>query len=117
MVVVGEGGIWRRIPALQSCVSRKLTLKQRSAEGHVFHVQRRAALVSKTIKTMLESSFAESNNNTISFQEITTPILEKTIQYCYYKVRYNNSSAKIPEFVIEPEIALELLMCSNYLDL
>ncbi|GMI53969.1 hypothetical protein ScalyP_jg2461 [Parmales sp. scaly parma] len=88
-----------------------------SAEGHVFHVNRKAACMANTIKTMLESNFQESANNTITFQEISTPILEKTIQYCHYKVRYENSSAKIPEFVIEPEIALELLMCSNYLDL
>jgi len=74
-------------------------------------------MVSKTIKTMLESPMMESQKNTITFAEISTPILEKTLQYCQYKVRYQGSTGKIPEFVIEPEIALELLMCSNFLDL
>jgi len=38
------------------------------------------------------------------------------IQYLHYKVRYSESTTKIPEFKIEPEIALELLVASNYLD-
>lgn len=34
----------------------------------------------------------------------------------YYKLRYTNSNTRIPEFPIEPETALELLMAANYLD-
>ena len=60
-------------------------------------------------------SFAESQGE-IRFPEITTPVLEKVIQYFYYKRRYQNSRVPIPEFHIEPEIALELLMAANYLD-
>ena len=30
----------------------------------------------------------------------------------YYKLKYTNSTVRIPEFVIEPEIALELLMAA-----
>jgi len=51
----------------------------------------------------------------INFREISTPILEKVIQYFYYKLRYTNSTTEIPEFPIEPEIALELLMAANFL--
>jgi hypothetical protein len=32
------------------------------------------------------------------------------------QVRYTNSNVRIPEFPIDPEIALELLMAANYLD-
>jgi hypothetical protein len=32
------------------------------------------------------------------------------------RVSYNRSPDVIPEFTIEPEVALELLMASNYLD-
>ena len=51
----------------------------------------------------------------INFREISTPILEKVIQYFYYKLRYTNSTTEIPEFPIEPEVALELLMAANFL--
>ena len=50
------------------------------------------------------------------FPEISTPILEKTCQYFYYKLRYTNHNGALPEFKIEPEYALELLMAANYLD-
>lgn len=90
-------------------------IKLKSAEGHEFFVDRRCAMVSGTIKAMLSGQFAESRGE-ISFPEIPAIVLEKLIQYLYYKVRYTNSSQRIPEFVIEPEIALELLLASGYLD-
>ena len=43
-------------------------------------------------------------------------VLEKTVQYFYYKLRHTNSSGPLPEFKIEPEQALELLMAANFLD-
>ncbi|KAG5461526.1 MAG: BTB/POZ protein [Olpidium bornovanus] len=47
-------------------------------------------------------------------------ILEKVCQYLYYKVRYDSaaadSSTEIPEFHVEPELALELLMAADFLD-
>ena len=64
---------------------------------------------------MLSGQFSESSGE-IRFQEISTPILEKVIQYFYYKLRYSNSQVRIPEFDIDPEIALELLMAANFLD-
>jgi hypothetical protein len=32
------------------------------------------------------------------------------------QVRYTNSSQKVPDFPLEPESALELLMAANFLD-
>ena len=43
-------------------------------------------------------------------------VLEKTVQYFYYKLRHTNHNGPLPEFKIEPEFALELLMAANYLD-
>ncbi|KAH8070599.1 hypothetical protein JL721_4999 [Aureococcus anophagefferens] len=103
-----------------------------SAEGHEFWVDRKCANTSGTIKAMLSGprgpppraardapraagQFTESSGE-IKFPEISTPILEKVIQYFYYKLRYTNSQVRIPEFQIDPEMALELLMASNFLD-
>ncbi|OQS06752.1 transcription elongation factor B polypeptide 1 [Thraustotheca clavata] len=86
-----------------------------SAEGHEFYVARKCALVSGTIKAMLLGQFSESKGE-IRFPDISAPILEKVIQYLYYKKRYSNSNARIPEFNIEPEMSLELLMAANYLE-
>ena len=90
-------------------------IKLISAEGHEFIVDRRCACVSKTIEAMLEGSFAESKGE-IRFPELSTPILEKVLQYFYYKVRYANGKQKAPEFQIPPEMAVELLMAANFLD-
>eukprot|EP01112_Ceratiomyxa_fruticulosa_P001247 TRINITY_DN1126_c0_g1_i3.p1 TRINITY_DN1126_c0_g1~~TRINITY_DN1126_c0_g1_i3.p1 ORF type:complete len:106 (-),score=17.20 TRINITY_DN1126_c0_g1_i3:85-402(-) len=94
------------------------TVKLISADGHEFIVDRKAALVSGTIKSMLSGpgTFTEQQLGEINFREISTPILEKVIQYFYYKIKYTNSTIEIPEFPIEPEIALELLMAANFLD-
>ena len=90
-------------------------IKLKSAEGHEFFIDRRCAMVSGTIKTMLSGQFAESRGE-ISFPEIPSAILERLIQYMYYKVRYTNSAQRIPDFQIEPEMALELLIAAGYLD-
>mmetsp|Transcript_5872 Transcript_5872/g.6728 ORF Transcript_5872/g.6728 Transcript_5872/m.6728 type:complete len:101 (-) Transcript_5872:333-635(-) len=94
------------------------TVKLVSAEGFEFVIDYRAACVSNTIKNMLSSqgNFTETELGEIKFPEISTPILEKVCQYFYYKLRYTNCPDVIPEFKIEPEIALELLMAANFLD-
>ncbi|KAH8050515.1 hypothetical protein JL720_15371 [Aureococcus anophagefferens] len=83
-----------------------------SAEGHEFWVDRKCANTSGTIKAMLSGprlaqrprapwlsaragQFTESSGE-IKFPEISTPILEKVIQYFYYKLRYTNSQVRIP---------------------
>eukprot|EP00897_Mesotaenium_endlicherianum_P002707 jgi/Mesen1/2464/ME000158S01662 len=91
-----------------------------SAEGFAFVVSRKAAMVSNTLKNMLSSTggFQETDTGEVRFPEISTHILEKMCQYWYYKLRYSNpaNQKNIPEFYIEPENALELLMAANYLD-
>lgn len=62
--------------------------------------------------------YTERSQGEIRFPEISTKTLEKTIQYFYYKLKWtdNKEGAALPEFNIEPEHALELLMAANYLD-
>eukprot|EP00899_Mesostigma_viride_P012262 jgi/Mesvir1/21036/Mv08084-RA.1 len=98
----------------------KNTVKLISREGFEFVIDRKAAMVSNTIKNMLSSqgNFTETELGEIKFPDISAPILEKVCQYFYYKLRYTNSVLEVdlPEFVIEPHIALELLMAANFLD-
>ena len=49
------------------------------------------------------------------FPEIEGLILEKVIKYLHYKQQHSKATGTIPEFVIEPEIALELLLAASYL--
>lgn len=60
--------------------------------------------------------FAEAKQGEIKFPEINAKVLEKTVQYFYYKLRHTNHGGPLPEFKIEPEHALELLMAANFLD-
>ncbi|KAH3758487.1 RNA polymerase II transcription elongation factor Elongin/SIII, subunit elongin C [Pelomyxa schiedti] len=95
------------------------TIRLMSSEGNEFIIHRECALISGTIRSMLTSPgpCMEQSAGEISFQEITAPILEKVIQYFYYKVINSpNTATEIPDFLIEPEIALDLLMAANFLD-
>ncbi|CAB4377675.1 POZ domain-containing protein [Rhizophagus irregularis] len=89
-----------------------------SKDGFEFIIERNAALASGTIKNMLSSpgQFMESEQNEVHFRDITAVILEKVCQYLYYKVRYTGSQTEIPQFQIEPNQALELLMTADFLD-
>lgn len=60
--------------------------------------------------------FTEAQQGEVKFPEINARVLEKTVQYFYYKLRHTNHGGPLPEFKIEPETALELLMAANYLD-
>lgn len=89
-----------------------------SQDGHEFILKRDHALISVTIKAMLDGpgQFAENESNQVNFREIPSHVLEKVCQYFTYKIKYTNSSQEIPDFPIAPEIALELLMAANFLD-
>lgn len=90
-------------------------IKLISAEGHEFFLHKHVAMVAGTIKIMLSGQFAESRGE-IRFPEIPGIILERVIQYLHYKVRYANSAQRVPNFNIDLDMALEMLMASNYLD-
>ncbi|KAI4369504.1 hypothetical protein MLD38_017939 [Melastoma candidum] len=91
------------------------TVKLISSEGFEFVVDKKAAMVSQTIRNMLTSpgSFAEAQLGEVTFPEISTTILEKICQYFYWSLQY--ASGKETEFPIEPELTLELMMAANYL--
>lgn len=88
-----------------------------SAEGHEFVMDRSVAVSSsKTIRLMLEGSFREAQDNIIRLPDISGYVLERVVKYLHYKAQYSHASSRIPEFAIEPEVALELLVAAKYLD-
>lgn len=67
----------------------------------------------------LEGGFAESKSNRINLPNMRGIVLEKVVEYlCWYGKYLNAKDIDIPSFEkrIMPEIALELLMASDYLD-
>nr|XP_045007500.1 elongin-C-like [Jaculus jaculus] len=88
-----------------------------SFDGQEFTVKRQHALISGTMKAMLSrpGQVAENETNEVHFREILSHVQSKV--YFNYKVYYTNSSTKIPNFSIAPEVVLELLMAANFLDL
>jgi elongin-C len=64
------------------------------------------------------SSVSEADTGEINFREISSPVLQRVIEYCYHKKKYMSadSQVSVPEFPIAPEMALELLMAANFLD-
>ncbi|KAJ1334395.1 hypothetical protein BSLG_007550 [Batrachochytrium salamandrivorans] len=91
------------------------TVKLISADGFEFVLDRKYAMASGTIKNMLSSPVITLPLS-ILIPKYRAIILEKVCRYLYYKVHYANTIQEIPEFPIEPEIALELLMASDFLD-
>ena len=65
---------------------------------------------------MSPGDFVEGQQGEVRFPDINAKVLEKTVQYFYYKMKHTNHSGPPAEFKIEPEEALELLMAANYLD-
>ncbi|KAL7752661.1 elongin C [Sorochytrium milnesiophthora] len=94
------------------------TVRLLSSDGFEFVIDRKCAMASGTIKSMLSSPgrFTESQQNLIEFKDIKAIVLEKVCQYLYYRVRYTNSTSEIPDFKLEPDYALEVLMVAEYLD-
>mmetsp|Transcript_11732 Transcript_11732/g.17212 ORF Transcript_11732/g.17212 Transcript_11732/m.17212 type:complete len:102 (+) Transcript_11732:131-436(+) len=88
-----------------------------SSEGLEFFLERKVAMAgSGTIRTMLEGQFRESSENLIRFPDISGYILERVTRYLHYKAQHSQSTTRIPDFVIEPEVALELMIAAKYLD-
>jgi transcription elongation factor B subunit 1 len=65
---------------------------------------------------MLEGGFKEAEEGVVRFPDIQGMVLEKVVKYLHYKFKHAKSTGKIPEFEIEPEVALELLVAANYLN-
>ena len=90
-----------------------------SSDNVEFIIKREHAMVSGIVKAMLNGPycFTESETNVIEMKDIGSNVLEKVCHYMAYKYKYNNGQTEIPPFEIDPDISLELLMASNFLNL
>merc|ERR1711982_112883 len=89
-----------------------------SADQHQFFLDRRIAYECDTFRKMIEQdAFQEGQTQEIKLPTITGKLLEKVIEYLYYKYKYTDSRVPIPEFQIENDDVLDLLLVANYLNL
>ena len=63
------------------------------------------------------SAFSEKETNEMRLSWCPSHVLRKVCLYFQYRARYTDSAsaAEIPEFPVEPEIALEMLTAANFL--
>ncbi|AQZ10714.1 ELC1 (YPL046C) [Zygosaccharomyces parabailii] len=88
-----------------------------SSDKREFSISREAAMVSPTLKAMLEGPFKEKNGR-VELPGIEGNVLAKTVEYLQYNLRYRAqpNQEDIPEFEIPTEMALELLLAADYLN-
>ncbi|XP_037960356.1 elongin-C-like [Teleopsis dalmanni] len=92
-----------------------------SADGHSFIILKEYALISATIKAMLSGPrpFRERELHELRLREIQSHVMQKVCLYFQYKIYYESTVANlhdVPEFPIEPEVAVDILMASNFLN-
>merc|ERR1712216_356312 len=95
-------------------------LKLISADEHTFYLDRRIAYECDTFRKMVEQEgqgLKEQQSNEIKLPTITGKLLEKVIEYLYYKYKYTDSKVAIPPFDIDDDVVLDLLLVANYLNL
>lgn len=90
-----------------------------SYDGFEFVVDYEAACISKTIFNMLSSDgvFTESELGEVQLREVSGCVVEQVCKYFYFHLKYQNTPVQnIPEFKVEPEIVLDMLMAANFLE-
>ncbi|KAJ5069928.1 elongin-c [Anaeramoeba ignava] len=97
--------------------SNEETITLVSSDQKNFQIPKSAALLSGTIKTMLTGpgNFKEQQTGIINLPKIRGEILAKVVEYLLYKFKYEDTPER-PEFKVETETALELLMAAHYLE-
>ncbi|KAJ3443442.1 elongin-c [Anaeramoeba flamelloides] len=84
-----------------------------------FELSKDLVLLSGTLKAMLtgHGSFREKQTGIIQLKNIRGEVLKYVVEYLKYKKKHQDSNKEIPQFHIPTEIALELLMAANFLEL
>lgn len=89
-----------------------------SSDGFEYIILRELAMISPTLSSMLDENFEfqESKLNRIVLQEIDSFLLEKVVDYLYYNRKYSDQD-DVPDFDIPTEMALELLVAADFLNI
>jgi len=111
MSAAGAGG-GAAAPNEHALLGGSVTLK--AADGTAFVVERRVAMVSGFLRTLLSSSIP--SGGAVDFPDISAPTLARVVEYMKFKTAHAGSRGPLPHFEVPPEAALELLVASNYLD-
>jgi len=92
-------------------------IKMKSNEGHEFILGFQEAVQSETIFDIFNMhTSVEAMHNELRFSLLSTNILEKIVEYFYYKSRFSNGfSGPIPQFQIDNTDAFRLLSASKFL--
>lgn len=123
-------------PVDQSNISPATYVRLVSREGHEFLVDRECAKVSRLIKHYLNSQQQggsggsapasvkevvmdeyqqEGAMTVVRFPYTSAQLLEKTVQYFYFKHRYESDPENRPQFHVPFEIAVDLIKVATLL--
>nr|XP_045587459.1 elongin-C-like [Procambarus clarkii] len=94
-------------------------IKLISCDDHEFIIKRKDAFTSNLIQAMMSSSTTciEQEKNEIHFKTIPSYLLQKACTYFTYNTQFKkNEITTDPEFQIENNIALDLLLVADFLD-
>ena len=93
-------------------------MKMISADEFEFAIPKDEAMKAGALASMMmrPGEFEENEENSINFQEIYSRTLKQVALYLSFKQKYSNSEKALPEFPIQVEISLDLLMVANFLD-
>mmetsp|Transcript_31446 Transcript_31446/g.90168 ORF Transcript_31446/g.90168 Transcript_31446/m.90168 type:complete len:114 (-) Transcript_31446:178-519(-) len=93
-------------------------LKIVSADGHHFYLDRRIAYECDFFrKTAEQEPVKDGQPQELPPLKVTGKLLEKVIEYLYYRYKYTDSKVAIPEFPIDDDVVLDLLLVANDLNL
>eukprot|EP01068_Selenidium_serpulae_P012012 Selendium_serpulae@DN5758_c0_g1_i1.p1 len=88
-----------------------------SSTGGRVVLDRKVAEECDVLSRMLNrTEFSEGRSRTVSFPTIRTEVLQKFVEYLYYRHCYKDVRGRIPEFEIQDDVVLDLLLAANYLN-
>lgn len=121
-------------PVDQSNISPATYVRLISREGHEFFLDRECAKVSRLIKhylmslqqgnisgmnsvreVVMDDAQPEGGMITIRLPYTAAPLLEKTVQYFYFKHRYESDPENRPNFHVPHDMAVDLIKVATML--